>query len=158
MSGQEIRTETGPDGEVLHLVPFGPPKLPAVSRRHLEQAWDAARGAAGRGGPARSRGFRFHGGGTPVDLVLGDRDAACWAGGVERVADLSTAYGVSLCLRLLGLVQVMGDAEWARPWFSVSRGSGAKIHPALLRAAASAPLTATGGFAESSLRALLPTH
>jgi hypothetical protein len=156
----EIRTELGAKGEVLYLVPFAPPELPSVSRRHLEQAWEAARGAALAtlpGKAARIHGFRFSAGGPPLDLLLTDRDAGSWTGGVDRIADLSTAYGISLCLRLLALVSLMASADWTRPWFSLERG-GAKIHPALLQAASLAPLTPTGSFAETTLRALLPVE
>lgn len=146
---------------MLHLVPFGPPALPSVSSRHLEAAWGAARDAAlssAGHGRARTHGFRFmEGGGPPLDLLLADRDAARWTAGIEGIADLSTAYGISLCLRLLALVALMGSAEWVRPWFTLRR-AGAEIHPALLLAAALAPLTPTGGFAETSLRALLPAE
>jgi hypothetical protein len=156
VTSAEIRTEYGAHGEILHLVPFAPPGLPPVTRRHLEQAWDAARAAAIAARAARIHGFRFTAGDTPpVELLLADRDAASWTSGVERIADLSTAYGISLCLRLLALVTLMGSVEWAKPWFSVQR-AGTRIHPALLQAAALAPLTPTGGFAETSLQALLP--
>jgi len=161
LSGAEIRTEYGAQGEVVHLIPFAAPELPSVSRRHLEQAWEAARGAAlsaATGKAPMTHGFHFHeDNGPPLDLILADRDAASWTGGVERIADLSTAYGISLCLRLLALVALMGSAEWARPWFTLKR-AGANIHPALLQAASLAPLTPTGGFAETSLRALLPAE
>jgi len=156
-----IRTELGAHGEVLHLIPFAPPALPPVSRRHLEQAWEAARDvalAAAPGKAATAHGFRFAAAdAAPLDLLLADPDAANWTGGVERIADLSTAYGISLCLRLLALVTLMGSAKWAQAWFSLKR-DGAAIHPALLQAASLAPLTPTGGFAETSVRALLPAE
>jgi hypothetical protein len=157
LSGASIRIETGPRGEVLHVLPFPPSDLPAVARFHLEQGWDAAREAAlNPRAPSRTRGFRFAPPSTmPVDLLLADRDAQGWTAGIERVADFSTAYGISLCLRLLALVALMGSAGWLRPWFGLSR-AGVEIHPALLQAAALAPLTPAGGFAETSLRALLP--
>jgi hypothetical protein len=161
LSGAEIRTVYGAQGEVLHLVPFAPPALPPVSKRHLEQAWEASRDAAlsaATGKADRTHGFRFHEANTPpLDLLLADRDAANWTGGVERIADLSTAYGISLCLRLLALVALMGSAAWLRPWFTLQR-AGAQIHPALLQAASLAPLTPSGGFAETSLQALLPAE
>ena len=160
MSGAAIRTETGPQGETLHIVPYPPCDLPPVSKFHLQQAWEAARGAALGGRPPTegAHGFRFaEAGAPPLDLVLADRDAARWTGGIERIASLSTAYGISLCLRLLGLVALMGSAEWTRKWFSLQR-AGAEIHPALLQAVALAPLTPTGGFAETTLRALLPAE
>ncbi len=155
MSTAAIRTEYGPQGEVLHVVPCAPPDLPTVSRFHLEQAWDAARAGAGlRAG--KIHGFRFHcDDAAPLELLLADHDAASWTGGIERIADLSTAYGISLCLRLLALVTLMANAQWLRPWFSLPAGR-AQIHPALLQAAALTPLTQEGGFDETMLRALLP--
>jgi len=152
-----IRTEAGPGGEVFHLVPHPVAILPAVTKRDLEQAWDAAREAAQSArGVARTHFFRFaHGEEAPLDLALTDKDAAAWAGAVDRIADLSTAHGISVCLRLLALVELMGRAAWTRAWFTLSR-AGLEFHPALLQAAALSPLTDTGGFAETALRALLP--
>ena len=152
-----IRTEAGPDGEILHLVPHAAANLPAVTKRDLEQAWDAARDAALTANrlPA-THFFRFvqpHA--PPLDLALTDKDAASWAGAIDRVANLSTAHGISVCLRLLALVELMGRAAWTRAWFTLNR-AGLEFHPALLQAAALAPLTDTGGFAETALRALLP--
>jgi hypothetical protein len=154
---QRIRTEAGPGGEILHLVPHPAAILPAVTKRDLEQAWEAARAAAQAPHPASAtHSFRFaQGEDSPLDLVLNDRDAAAWAGAVDRIADLSTAHGISVCLRLLALVELMGRAAWARAWFTLSR-AGLEFHPALLQAAALSPLTDTGGFAETALRALLP--
>ena len=68
---------------------------------------------------------------------------------------LTTPHGVSVCLRLLALVALMAQAGWARPWFALAPG-GAEIRPELLQAAALAPLTDSGGFDETALRALLP--
>ncbi len=157
-----IRTEYGPSGEILHLVPHLPGALPAVTKRDLERAWDVAREAAlspaAKCGAAPAHGFRFSPpAAPPLDLVLHDQDAASWAGAIDRLADLSTAHGVSLFLRLLALVELMGSAAWSRAWFQFSRG-GVKFHPALLQAAALTPLTETGGFAETALRALLPAQ
>jgi len=155
-----IRTEYGPEGEILYLVPYPPENLPAVTRRDLEQAFEAARDDSLRPGrratDARTRLIRFSAPEQPpLDLALTDRDAASWAGAIDDVADLSTPHGISTCLRLLALVEVMGSAGWARDWFTLNR-AGLDFHPALLQAAALTPLTATGGFAETALRALLP--
>ncbi len=151
-----IRTESGPRGEILHLIPHPAAILPAVTKRDLEQAWDAAREAAQAPQTAATHFFRFsQGAAPPLDLVLTDPDAAAWAGAVDRIADLSTAHGISVCLRLLALVELMGRAAWTRAWFTLSR-AGLEFHPALLQAAALSPLTDTGGFAETALRALLP--
>ncbi len=151
-----IRTAEGPTGEILHLVPHAAGALPAVTKRDLEQAWEAARGAAERPLAPRARVIRFaQGADGKLDLLLNDRDAASWADAVDRLADLSTAHGISVCLRLLALVELMGRAAWARAWFTLSR-AGLEFHPGLLQAAALSPLTETGGFAETALRALLP--
>ncbi len=154
-----IRTARGPDGEILHLVPHQADALPCVTKRDLEQAWEAARDSAlapGRRSDAHTRLIRFsppeH---PPLDLMLTDGDAASWADAVDRCADLSTAHGISVFLRLLALVELMGRAAWARAWFTLNR-AGLDFHPALLQAAALSPLTQTGGFAETALRALLP--
>ncbi len=153
----QVTTAYGPAGEVLHVLSVPPPTLPSVTKRDLEQAWEAAQ-AAGAAPLPPARGFRFaRVAGEPVELILHDPDAAAWAAAVDRVADLSTMRGVSLCLRLLGLVELMGRAGWARAWFTLDRG-GADIAPALLLAAALAPLNETGGFDEPALQALLPTR
>jgi hypothetical protein len=151
-----IRTAEGPEGEILHLVPHAAPALPPVTKRDLEQAWEAARDSAARPLAPRARVIRFaQGADEKLDLRLNDRDAASWADAVDRFADLSTAHGISVCLRLLALVELMGRAAWARAWFTLSR-AGLEFHPGLLQAAALSPLTETGGFAETALRALLP--
>ncbi len=155
-----IRIEHGPAGEILHLVPHLADALPAVTKRDLEQAWEAASAAPLAPGRtpqnAHARLIRFT---TPedqpLDLLLADRDAASWASAIDDVADLSTTHGISVFLRLLALVELMGRAAWARAWFTLSR-AGLEFHPAFLQAAALSPLTQTGGFAETALRALLP--
>jgi hypothetical protein len=105
-----IQREIAADGTELHLVPVPPALLPRVAKRDLEQAWDAAHDAARAGADGPMRGFRFAGG---PDVVLRDRDARVWARSVDRIADLSTAHGISVCLRLLGLVALIGDAALA---------------------------------------------
>jgi hypothetical protein len=157
----EIRTEHGPHGEILHLVPYLPAALPPVTKRDLEQAWEAARAAAlaaprtNSTGP-NTHGFRFRqAAAPPLDLVLTDTDAANWADAIDAISSLSTAHGISICLRLMALYELMAPRPWAREWFTLSRG-GLEFHPALLQAAALSPLTPTGGFAETSLQALLP--
>ncbi len=155
-----IRTEYGPAGEILHLVPYPPEDLPPVTKRDLEQAWETAsadaRAPGRRAADARTRLIRFAGPAqAPLDLALTDRDAASWASAIDGLADLSTAHGISICLRVLALVELMGRSVWARDWFKLGR-AGLDFHPALLQAAALSPLTATGGFAETALRALLP--
>ena len=89
-----------------------------------------------------------------MTLRLADRDALCWAGAVERVVGMGTSYGLSLCLRLLALVDLLAHARWAAGLFSLRRGQ-AELSPALLGAAAAAPLTAEARFDECRLRATL---
>ena len=89
-----------------------------------------------------------------LTLRLADRDALCWAGAVERVAGMGTSYGLSLCLRLLALVDLLAHARWASGLFSLRRGQ-AELSAALLGAAATAPLTAEARFDEQRLRATL---
>jgi hypothetical protein len=145
-------TAQGPAGVVLHLISAPPSALPTVTRRDLEQAWEAAQVT----GAAPPRFFRFaQAGGPPVELRLQDRDAAAWAAAVERSAGLSTPHGISICLRLLALVALMAEAEWARGWFDLRR-DGADIRPELWHAAALVTLNDSGGFDETDLRALLP--
>ncbi len=159
MSRAKIRTETGPDGKILHLVPYLPAALPAVTRRDLECAWETARSAALA--PPKStatHAFRFlQEEAPPFDLLITDTDAASWAAAIDRIASLSTAHGISICLRLLALFQLMATQVWVRQWFILNR-AGLEFHPALLQAAALSPLTPTGGFAETTLQALLPSE
>jgi hypothetical protein len=159
VSSLKIRTQTGPDGEILHLVPYLPAALPAVTKRDLEQAWETARLAAlAPPKPTATHAFRFLQGSAPrLDLVITDTDAASWAAAIDRLANLSTAHGISICLRLLALFQLMATQLWVRNWFTLSR-AGLEFHPALLQAAALTPLTPTGAFAETTLQALLPAE
>jgi hypothetical protein len=153
----KLRSQTTADGKIFRLIPSLPAGLPAVTKRDLEQAWEAANAAASSPSvPPITHGFRFsNGAAAPLDFVLTDRDAASWAGGIDAIADLSTIHGVSVCLRLMALVELMSRAAWTRRWFTLTR-AGLTFHPALLTAAALTPLTQTGGFAETALRALLP--
>lgn len=148
-----VKTCVGPAGEVLHQLDQPASSLPAVSKRDLEQALEAAHNGL-KAAPAR--GFRFAAPPAPlVELMLADPDAAAWAVAVEHTAGLDTLHGVSVCLRLLGLVALLADTAWARSW--LARGAdGVHIHPQLLRAAALVPLNEAGGFDETALRALLP--
>lgn len=146
-----VRTTTLPSGAVRHELPVPPAALPAVPPAALEIAWECAREAAEAGlwGPARL--IAFAGG---EEIALTDPDAAAWAEAMARHAGFETLAGLALCLRLLALVEVMGRAPWLRGHFTL-RAEGVSFHPALLAAAARAPLDATGRFEESSLRAML---
>jgi hypothetical protein len=148
-----VEMRAGRGGEVLYLLREPPSVLPLVSKRDLEQAWEAA-GCVTALGPARVFCFKLPDA-PPLELRVADRDASAWVAAVEQSIGLGTARGVSVCLRLLALVALMAQAGWARDWFAVSR-AGARIRPELLHAAAMVRLNATGGFDETALRALLP--
>jgi hypothetical protein len=143
------------DGAVTYVVAVPPEGLPAVRGRDLAAAWDAAREAARAAAWGKTRRFRFpRGDGSVTELALADRDAACWAAAVEPIAPLQTSYGVSLCLRLLALVDLLGRAPWATRLLAFEAGL-ARLHPALLRLAAAAPLSAEARFDEARFRASL---
>jgi len=150
-----VRVGAGPDGTVTYLVDGPPEALPSVRGRDLERAWYAAREAAIAGAWSAVRGFRFRRpDGSHTDLALADPHARCWAGAVDGTVGLSNGYGLALCLRLLALVDLLARARWALPLFRLER-DGADLHPSLLLAAATAPLTAEARFDEGSFRANL---
>lgn len=154
-----VRIAIGEDGTRGYWIDGAPDELPPVRSRDLEQAWDAARDAATRADWGVARLFRFNDGedGAPTELALADPDACCWAGAVERTVGLATAYGISVCLRLLALVDLLASAPWAGSWFTLRR-DGAAIAPQLWRAAASLPLTNQGRLDEAGLRDRLHVH
>jgi hypothetical protein len=138
-----------------YLVDAGPEELPAVRKHDLDRAWHAAREAALGEAWGAIRGFRFRrADGQETDLVLADRDACCWVGAVDRLAGLRSTYGLSLCLRLLALVDLLARAPWTASFCRLAR-DGAELHPQLLRLAAAAPLSPEARFDEPSFRAAL---
>jgi hypothetical protein len=150
-----VHVGAGPDGSLTYLVDLTPEELPPVLRRDLERAWHAARDAAlaQRWGVARF--FRFQRpDGSFGDLALADRDACCWAGAVDGMVGLRNSYGLSVCLRLLALVDLLARVRWADSLCLLER-DGAAFHPSLLRAAASAPLTPEARFDEAGFRGRL---
>lgn len=150
-----VRVGHGPDGSITYLVDSPPEALPPVSKRDLELAWHAARDAALSQQWGVVRGFRFdRPDGSHTDLALADRDARCWVGAVDRTVGIASGYGLSLCLRLLALVELLARARWAMPLLRLER-DGADLHPALLRTAASVALTAEARFDENSFRVRL---
>lgn len=150
-----VRVGPGPDGSVTYLVDGPPEALPPVRGRDLERAWYAAREAAIAGSWSAVRGFRFRrADGSHTDLALADPHARCWAGAVDGTVGLGSGYGLALCLRLLALVDLLAHARWALPLCRLER-DGADLHPSLLSAAATAPLTAEARFDEISFRASL---
>src|SRR6201999_1963809 len=138
---ESIRVGDGPGGAVTYLVDLPPEALPSVGKRDLELAWYAARDAAIAQDSGAARAFRFtRPDGSHTDLALADRDARCWVAAVDRSVGIANASGLSLCLRLLALIDLLARAPWARSLLHLAR-DGAELHPALLRAAASQPLT-----------------
>jgi len=153
--GPIIRIGDGPGGAVTYLVDLAPEDLPSVAKRDLEQAWYAAREAALAEHSGSVRVFRFQRpDGNHTDLALSDRDAICWAGAVDRSIGLRSTLGLSLCLRLLALVDLLARAPWISPLYRLAR-DGTEFHPALLRAAASQPLTSDARFDELQFRLCL---
>lgn len=147
-----IRVGEAHDGTLTYLVEDPPGALPPVHSRDLAAAWERAREAARAADWGVARLFRFRQtDGTFMDLALADADARCWAGAVDVINGIGTRYGLSLCLRLLALVDLLARAPWAAALCRLGRG-GADLDPALLRAAATAQLTNEAGFDETALR------
>jgi len=150
-----IRIGGTPDGFVTYYVNLPPEALPTVCKRDLERAWYAARDAALVKRQGAVRGFRFNRpDGSHTDLALADRDARCWVGAVDNTVGIGNANGLSLCLRLLALIDLLARAPWARALLHLAR-DGAEFHPALLKAAASQPLTKEARFDETGFRVRL---
>lgn len=155
---RQVRIHAGPAGALLYEVPLGPESLPAVEARDLIGAWDAAREAAEREAWGEARAVLFRrAGGSATELVIADADARCWAAAVDHAVGLDTLYGLALCFRLLGLIELLVTCPWARGLFDVSP-DGTTLHPALLAAAARAPLEADGRFDHAGIRRALATR
>lgn len=154
-TSRAVRVGAAADGTLTYLVDLPPEALPPVRQRDLAVAWDAARNAAVQDRWGAARLFRFRrADGSATDLALADADACCWAGAVDRVVGMQNSYGLSLCLRLLALVDLLAQARWADAFFTVRR-DGAEIHPSLLHAAATAALTREARFDPEHLHALI---
>ncbi|MDP9095866.1 MAG: hypothetical protein M3N26_04805 [Pseudomonadota bacterium] len=142
-------------GALIYRVDLSPEALPVVRASDLGDGWDAARQAAAASMWGEPRLFRF----VPadddaVDLALTDDDAACWAEAIDCIWGLQTAYGLSICLRLLGLVALLAASPVLRSLCPLER-DGARLDPALVRAAASVPLSSRGHLDEERVRAHL---
>jgi hypothetical protein len=150
-----IHVATTRDGALTYLISTAPDTLPAVRSGDLVAAWEAAREAASGSEWGLPRVFRFlHADGSTLDLALTDEDACCWAEAVDHTTGMQTTYGLSLCLRLLALVDLLARAPWTGAFCRIGR-AGAALDPALVRAAATAPLTSQAGFDETVFRARL---
>lgn len=147
-----VQVGTAADGTLTYLVDLPPEALPPVRLRDLAGAWDAARAAASAATWGAARLFRFRrADGSCTDLALADPDACCWAGAIDGTVGMNTSYGLSLCLRLLALVDLLARAGWATSLFAV-KPDGAEIDPTVLRTAATAPLTRDARFDECGFR------
>ena len=154
-SPSAVKVEAGPEGAVVYRLDTPPEGLPAVRSRDLAAAWDAARDAARSAEWGSATRFLFNRtDGTSTEFALADRDARCWANAVGRVAPLRTSYGVSLCLRLLALVDLLARARWTASLLAFESGL-VRLHPALLRLAAASPLSNEGLFDEPFFHASL---
>jgi hypothetical protein len=150
-----IRVAVAENGTVTYLVESPPESLPPVRLRDLVAAWEAARAAAHAAAWGSARLFRFRrADGSLTELALADADACCWAGAVDLTAGMHTSHGLSLFLRLLALVDLLARERWAAPLFRLT-GGGAELDPALLRAAATAPLNRDARFDDPPFRALV---
>ena len=150
-----IDVATDRSGILIYRVGVPAEALPAVRWSDLSEGWEAARQAAAAAMWGERRLFRFlPGDDAAVDLALTDDDAACWAEAVDCVWGLQTLYGLSICLRLLGLVSLLAASPGLRALCPLSR-AGAMLDPALVRAAASVPLSTRGHLDEERVRAHL---
>jgi hypothetical protein len=70
---------------------------------------------------------------------------------------MGTRQGLSLCLRLLALIDLLAQSPWAVPLLRLAR-DGAEPDPALLHAAATEPLTSEARFDQTGFRARLAEY
>ena len=149
-----IRVARAPDGALTYAIPLPPERLPPVPPRQLLAAWELARAAAARRQWGSPRILVFpRPDGQPTELAIADRDAAAWAEAIDSAVGLDTIDGLSLCLRLLALVEVLGRAQSLAAFFAVTP-AGIDLHPSLLSAAAAMPLDGAARFDEFGLRRL----
>ena len=149
-----IEVASAANGTLTYLIHDAPGALPPVHRRDLLAAWDAARAEALVASmPGCRRAFRFArpDGGT-TDLSLSDPDARCWANALDRRSSMASPYGLSVCLRLLALIDLLAASPWARGHMEL-HPTGAELHPQLLRLAAETRLTDEARFDEAAFRA-----
>ena len=156
---RSIRVARTEAGAIAYLVPVSPERLPVVSPGHLLRAWNVARhGAVQRQwGAPRFLRFAQGSGKEPTEIAIADPDAGAWAEAIDRAFGLDTLTGLSLCLRLLALVEVLTRAARLEPFFDVTP-AGVDLHPSLLAAAAALPLDPAARFDEAGLMGRLPVR
>jgi hypothetical protein len=157
VSTGRVRITSDAHGSVTSVIDALPQEMPAVRKRDVELAWHAAHRAARLGEWGVVRGFRFQRADStaaPYDLLLAEANAACWAAAVDAMVGLGNLYGLSLCLRLLALVDLLARARWADGLYRMHRGE-AEMDARLLRLAAAARLTPQAGFDADGFRAIL---
>lgn len=147
-----IRVARTEAGAIAYLVPVPPEALPSVAPGDLLRAWNAARNGAvlRRWGTPRFLRFARRDGEEPTEIAIADPDAGAWAEAVDSAFGLATLAGLSLCLRLLALIEVLARAPRLEPFFDVAPG-GVDLHPSLLAAAAALPLDRAAHFDETAL-------
>ena len=131
-----VHVQARADGALLYLVALPPEALPPVRARDLAAAWDAARNAAWTNAGARCGCSASAAPRTPRSTSRSamPTPAAGPARSMPRsVSVIRTA--LSLCLRLLALVDLLAHAPWASDLVALRR-DGAAIQPPLLAAAA----------------------
>ena len=150
-----IRVVQTDDGAVTYWINAAPESLPPVRTVDLAEAWESAREAASDSAWGRPRLFRFlQPDGSTIDMALADADACCWAAAVDQTTGMHNTYGLSLCLRLLALVDLLARAPWTSALCRIRR-AGAALDPALMRTAATTPLTNQASFDETAFRSRL---
>jgi hypothetical protein len=154
---RSIRVARTEAGAIAYIVPVSPERLPVVSPGDLLCAWNVARhGAVQRQwGAPRFLRFSQGSGKEPTEIAIADPDAGAWAEAIDRAFGLDTLTGLSLCLRLLALVEVLTRAARLEPFFDVTP-AGVDLHPSLLAAAAALPLDPAARFDEAVLMERLP--
>ncbi len=150
-----IRLGASPDGTLTYQVDHAASELPPVRGRDILAAWGLAREAASSAAWDSARAFRFRNRESGwTDLRLDDRDAQCWAGAVDRALGLQTQYGLSVCLRLLALIDLLASLPWLARRAALGR-CGGEPHSALLRLAAESALTDDARFDAARFHACL---
>ena len=140
----------------LQRLSIGPEDLPPTSPLDRRRAWRASPMGAEVGlvmEPGDVEGICFRSKtSAETKFMFADLDAACWAAAVDRAYGLETTNGVSLLFRLLALIEMMSEARWLQPFFSLSGKDGATLHPTLLSVAATERLSKTAAFDPQSFK------